>query len=84
MYPKPYYENGEIRIFSKDAKSEELIWHVDLEDREITVLSGDWLFQFDNELPFELNIGSKLLIPKGQWHRVIKGSIDLKIRIIKK
>jgi quercetin dioxygenase-like cupin family protein len=83
MHPKPYNENGSVRIFSKNANSKDLIWHTDLEDREIAVISGDWLFQFDNELPFELKAGSKVFIPKDTWHRIIKGSEDLVLNIKK-
>lgn len=81
MYPKPYQEKDGVRTFSKDADSSDFIWHTDLEDREITVIAGDWLFQFDNELPFKLNPGDKVLIAKGRWHRVIKGNQDLIIKI---
>jgi len=61
-----------------------LIWHTDQEDRTITVLEGKgWQLQRDNELPLALNEGDNIFIPMGQIHRVIKGSTDLKLKIIK-
>ena len=41
----------------------------------------DWMFQFDNELPFQME--GKFFIPMGVYHRVIKGSGDLKLKIKK-
>jgi hypothetical protein len=73
-------ENQSIRTFNSDMDDEELKWHFDMEDRIIEPLhENDWQFQFDNLLPQNLN--SKLLIKSGEWHRLIKGSGELKIRI---
>lgn len=36
----PYTNKGNIRMFSKDVDSMELVWHQDKEDREIEVLEG--------------------------------------------
>jgi hypothetical protein len=72
--------NQSIRTFNSDTDDEELKWHFDMEDRIIEPLhENDWQFQFDNLLPQNLN--SKLLIKSGEWHRLIKGSGELKIRI---
>ena len=79
---EPYKDNSNVRIFSKDVDPMSLIWHTDLEDRKIEILEGKgWLFQKDDELPFELKKGNCIFIPKGQVHRVIKGTTDLKIKI---
>lgn len=60
----------------------DLIWHMDDEDRTITILEGSgWQFQRDNELPLELTEGVSIFIPRHQIHRVIKGETDLKIKI---
>ena len=73
-----------IRTFSKDVDEMSLIWHTDQEDRTVTVLEGKgWQFQRDNELPLALTEGVNIFIPKGQIHRVIKGSTDLKLKIEK-
>ena len=80
----PYTDENTTRTFSKDVDVMSLIWHTDQEDRTITVLEGKgWQFQRDNELPLALNEGDNIFIPMGQIHRVIKGSTDLKLKIIK-
>jgi len=78
----PYTDNSNIRTFSKDVNTMDLIWHMDNEDRNIEVLEGKgWKFQRDDELPLELTEGIRIFIPRHQVHRVIKGTTDLKIRI---
>ena len=62
--------------------SGEFTWHRDREDRIVeSIEQTDWLVQLDNELPKSLN--EKIFIPMGVWHRVIKGSGDLKIKLKK-
>ena len=79
---RPYIEEGEIRTFSQDIAEEELVWHQDKEDRVIDPLQPtDWQFQYDNELPRK--ISRLLFIPKNTYHRLIKGTGDLKIRVKK-
>ena len=78
---RPYTENNNIRFFSKDTNEEELVWHRDLEDRIIEPLhETDWKFQYDNNTPESLK---RLFIRKGVYHRLIKGSGDLKLKVIK-
>jgi len=78
----PYTEEAETRTFTQDVLEEELVWHRDREDRIIDPLSTtDWKFQFDNELP--VNITRLLFIPKNTYHRLIKGTGDLTIRVQK-
>ena len=80
----PYIDNEDIRTFSKSVDEMELIWHRDKEHRKITVLEGDnWQLQMDNELPVSLEVGKTYFIPKLFYHRVLKGTTDLKIRIEK-
>jgi hypothetical protein len=75
-------ENTFIREFYQETESGEFMWHRDREDRIIESLSQtDWMLQMDNELP--KIISGKIFIPKGDYHRVIKGSGDLKIKLIK-
>ena len=79
---RPYIEEGEVRTFTQNISEEELVWHKDREDRIVEVLeSTDWQFQFDNNIPQQLN--SRLFIPKETYHRLIKGTGDLKIKVIK-
>ena len=80
----PYTDENTTRTFSKDVDKMSLIWHTDQEDRTVTVLEGKgWQFQRDNELPLVLTEGVRIFIPKGQIHRIIKGSTDLKLKIKK-
>ena len=76
------FENYWIRIFSKDVETDELKWHFDNENRRVTVLEGnDWMFQMDDDLPVTLKVGDIIEIPKGIYHRIKRGSNDLKIKI---
>lgn len=78
----PFSEKGEIRTFSKDLDSDELKWHRDREDRIVTpVGQNDWMFQRDNHLPEPID--GEIRVPKGEWHRVIKGTTDLVVRVQK-
>jgi|688.fasta_scaffold934043_2 hypothetical protein len=75
-------ENTFIRIFEQNSDSGDFTWHRDREDREIESIGiTDWKIQLENQLPKSLN--SKIFIPMGVWHRVIKGTGDLKIVLIK-
>jgi hypothetical protein len=83
---KPYkeitHENCVIRIFDSECDPEELKWHRDHEDRTVIPLNeNDWHYQEDNKLP--IPIDSKIFIPTGLWHRVIKGSTKLVVMIEK-
>ena len=78
---RPYTENEGVRFFSKDINKDELVWHRDPEDRIIEPLhKTDWKFQYDNNTPESLK---RLFIGKGVYHRLIKGTKDLKLRVIK-
>ncbi len=71
-----------IRTFSSDIDKNELVWHMDAENRLVEVLEdSEWLFQMDNKLPRPLKKGLKFEIPRETFHRVIKGSGSLKILI---
>lgn len=73
-----------IREFSVDTPEEEFVWHRDQEDRIIKSLNNsNWLFQFDNNLPILLTEGKEVFIPKGVYHRVIKGNSNLFLQIEK-
>ena len=75
-------DNEFIRVFSQDTDSGEFVWHRDYEDRIVESIGDtDWLIQIDNELPKEIN--EKVFIPMGVYHRLIKGTNDLKIKLIK-
>lgn len=75
-------ENTFIREFKSDIDSSEFIWHKDREDRVIESIGDtDWLIQMDNELPKKIE--GKVFIPKETYHRVIKGTDDLKIKLTK-
>jgi hypothetical protein len=72
--------NESIRIFKSEVFDDELKWHFDEEDRIIQCIGEtDWKFQFDNNLP--IKIKNPIEIKRGEYHRLIKGSGDLKIYI---
>ena len=78
---KQLSDNIFIRIFKQETDSDELCWHRDHEDRIIESLSEtDWKIQIDNEIP---KIITKNIIPKNFYHRVIKGTGDLEIKLTK-
>lgn len=84
----PYTEiiNGNIsfRTFSEDTGEEEFVWHRDREDRSITVLEEtDWMFQFDNELPMNLSPSTNIFVPRGIYHRIVKGTGDVTVKVTK-
>ena len=75
--------NKKRRVFNESVNSEELKWHKDEYNRTILVESSDgWKLQMDEELPQDLKVGQKYSINKETYHRVTKGSGDLKIVII--
>jgi quercetin dioxygenase-like cupin family protein len=73
------------REFSENTDSDEFIWHRDGEDRIVQVIksNGTWEFQQDDKLPKPLNTGDSFNIKKEVWHRVIKGTGTLCVRIQK-
>ena len=84
---RPYSEKKEegytIREFSQDTPSFEFVWHRDKEDRIVEATHDtDWQFQLDNDIPRTLE-KNKLFIPKETYHRLIKGTGDLIVKIKK-
>lgn len=68
------------RKFTQDISEDELVWHRDQNDREVSIMDPtDWMFQFENELPFTLK--DTLFIPKDTYHRLIKGTGTLNVQI---
>ena len=68
-----------IREFSDKTPSFEFVWHRDKEDRTVEAMHDtDWQFQLDNQLPSPI---TKVFIPKETYHRVIKGTGNLKVKI---
>lgn len=71
-----------IREFTQETDSGEFMWHRDYEDRIIeSIKDTDWLIQIDNELPKKID--GKIFIPKGVYHRLIKGTNNLVINLTK-
>lgn len=69
-----------IREFNENIDPIELKWHRDREDRTIEIIGEtDWMIQLENQLPTSIN--QSIFIPKGEWHRVIKGNGTLKLKI---
>jgi len=81
-YDETISEGKKVRLFTESIDNHELKWHRDREDRLVEVIEGEgWQLQFDDELPFNLEKGMSLIIPEGVYHRVIKGSGNLKVSI---
>jgi hypothetical protein len=86
MY-RPYLEvrkNREItRVFESNIDNRELKWHRDAKDRYVKVLeSSGWSLQLENNLPVDLIEGISYFIEKDEWHRIIKGTGKLVLKII--
>jgi len=88
-HPKnPYFEyiineNEVIRVFENDNLGTEELWHRDLENRTVEIIGEtDWKVQLENQLPTSMT--EPIFIPKGEWHRLIKGTTaTLKLKIYK-
>lgn len=75
-------DNISIREFSQNTDSGEFMWHRDREDRIVnSIYPTDWKIQIDNELP--IIIDHDIFIPKGIYHRLIKGTGNLNILLKK-
>ncbi len=71
-----------VREFSENIDPIELLWHRDDENRTVEIIGEtDWKLQLDNQLPTSIN--QPIFIPKHEWHRVIKGTGTLKLKIHK-
>jgi len=76
-------ENYKIRTFLESVDDNELKWHQDLEDRLVRpLLETNWQIQLDNQLPVSLTPDKDIFIPKYVWHRLIKGTGDLNVKIL--
>jgi len=71
-----------IREFNENIDPIELMWHRDNEDRTLEIVGEtNWRIQLDNKLPILLE--NHIFIPKHEFHRVIKGTGTLKLKIHK-
>lgn len=71
-----------VRTFDENIDPVELMWHRDEEDRLVESINPtNWMVQIDDNLPVSLD--KQIFIPKGVYHRVIKGDGDLTIKIKK-
>lgn len=72
------------RTFLSSLNENELKWHFDEQDRIVTCEEEtDWLFQLDNQLPVKIEKNKSIFIPEGEYHRIIKGTNDLTLKIKK-
>ena len=85
---KPYKdqilnETTKLRTFESTVDSSELVWHQDHNTRHITVMEGDnWALQLDNQLPHDLLPGKTYTIPAEMFHRLLRGSNRLVVKIV--
>ena len=82
-FTRPFTEDfiGKNKIIRKfDPKAEDHLFklHIDPESRIIKATEeNDWKFQLDNQLPEKLEVNKSILINKGEYHRLIKGTNKL-------
>ena len=77
-------EGFHIRTFSSDLNESELKWHFDEEDRFVVCeQETDWLFQMDDQLPTKIEKNKPIFIPEGEYHRIIKGTGNLVVKVLK-
>lgn len=71
-----------IREFDENIDPIELKWHRDNESRIVEIIGKtNWKIQLDNQLPTSMN--DPIFIERHQWHRVIKGTGKLLLKINK-
>lgn len=71
-----------IRTFKENINELDLVWHRDKQDRIVEAISADeWYLQYDNMLPIKIQKNIKYKIEKNIYHRLIKKSGQLKIKI---
>ena len=72
-----------VREFSQNIDPIELMWHRDDEDRAVEVLEcgKGWKFQYEDDLPIDLEPQTTIFILRHQWHRVHKGEDTLTLKI---
>jgi hypothetical protein len=71
-----------IREFNENIDPIELMWHRDSTNRTLEIIGEtDWKIQLDNKLPILLE--NHIFIREKEWHRVIKGTGTLKLKIYK-
>lgn len=76
--------NISVRTFSNSVNETELKWHWDNENRIVVCEhETDWQLQMDNQLPVTIAKNKKYFIPEGEYHRIIKGSGDLTVKVTK-
>lgn len=65
----------EIRKFNG---SELFEWHRDSNNRKIEVvkIKGNWKFQYDDQMPFDIHFNSKFNVIAEEWHRLISMNDD--------
>jgi hypothetical protein len=81
-YEEEKIDNRLIRLFSVSTDSNNFVWHRDATDRSVRVIEGSgWELQIDNNLPQKLIEGKTYSIRSHNYHRILKGSTDLKLEI---
>ena len=71
-----------IREFDENIDPIELMWHRDDENRLVEIIGNtNWQIQLENQLPTSLN--EPIFIPRHFWHRVVKGTGKLRLKIHK-
>ena len=71
-----------LRTFEPDIDPNELVWHRDYYDRRVKGLEGaGGMWQLDKQLPVSREPHQTFLIPRGVYHRIIRGTGRLSLSI---
>lgn len=82
-YTEEIEDNRILRRITENVEECLLNWHVDKYDRKVTPVECDgWMFQYDNQPPFEMKVGESFYVKAEEFHRIIKGSGTLVLDII--
>jgi len=75
--------NGYVtRGFDENTPEEEFVWHRDREDRIVEPIhKTDWKLQLEDELPSIIQ--NPIFIKRELFHRLIKGTGNLQLKITK-
>ena len=83
-FDEVFSDGFNVRTFSSTLSESELKWHFDEQDRIVVCENDtDWLLQMDNQLPIKIKKNEPIFIPEGEYHRIIKGTGDLVVKVKK-
>jgi hypothetical protein len=71
-----------MRVFVEDVDEGLLSWHKDMRSINFKVIGGrDWKLLIENDEIMYLEIGKHYYVPKGTYHKMVKGKNNLILEI---